>query len=120
MSRKHVIKINLFDGVSADMSGNLTSKVIKVSELDSLSIHATWAAGPAGEFRVESRNYNEGPLADDWSVLSTGTAWTFLAADAEATIVLTSLPFIELRFQYIRTSGTGTLTAFVAGKTLGA
>lgn len=118
MSRRHVIKKQLF--AAEPMATTATSVELTVSELDKASIHASWVAGPVGEFRVEVKQYDEGPLSDTWSVLETGAPWTISALDSEVQIMLTHMSFVKLRLVYEPTSGTGSLTAFLTASTVGA
>lgn len=120
MGRKHVIKIDMFKDLSADMSGSLTSREIDVSELDKASIHCKWVAGPEGEFQIQAKNYDQLPITDSWYTLETGTAWSVVAADSEAQIVLNELPFVRLRLVWVPTSGSGTLISYLSSKSTGA
>jgi hypothetical protein len=116
LSRKHVISIDLFSSDDAsvvnDMSANCLSREVEVKNLDAASIHCSWAAGPVGEAQVNDQ--------DDWFEINSSTAWAITGADSEAQINLESLPFTKIRLKYIRTSGSGTLSAYMTAKTVGA
>ena len=116
MSRKNVISLDLFKDASASMAGDLTSKEVFVRELDKASIHCKWVAGPVGEFQVQAQNND----SDSWFTLVSGAAWAIGGSDSEAQIILNELPFTKIRLKYVRTSGTGTLAAFLTSKSTGA
>lgn len=120
MGRKHVIKLDMLDNsgtpISGDMSAPITSRLVHVNELDKASIHCKWVAGPAGTFTVEVQNTE----ADQWYALDTGQPWAVTSSDSEVQIVLTELPFINLRLVWTPTSGSGTMTSYLTSKTVAA
>ena len=117
MSRKHVVKqYNMFDGQTPNMSSSLTSNVTNVEQLDSLSIHVKWTAGPVGEFFLQARNGS----TDSWYNLSFNTALTITGTDDEIQIFVNELPFTDIRLTYSPTSGSSSLTAYLTMKVYGA
>jgi hypothetical protein len=116
LSRKNVISLNLLSGLSASMSSNITSREVDVSQLDKAIIHCSWVAGPVGEFQVEA----QADTNDSWFVLDTSSAWSVSGSDSEAEIILNELPFKKIRLKWVRTSGSGTLSAYLSSKSVGA
>lgn len=122
MSRKNVISLNLLvendnagTPISGDMSSDITSREVEVSQLDKAIIHCKWAAGPVGEFQVEAQT----DKADDWFVINEVGSWAVGALDDEAQIILNELPFRKLRLKFVATSGSGTLEAYLSSKSVG-
>lgn len=131
MSRKHVIhQYNMFEGQTINMSGNLTSNISNVEQLDKCSIHLTWTAGPVGEFIIEARNGgNPAPNTalpkskynDSWYVLPTSSLGTITGTDSELLILLNELPFTDVRIRYVASSGAAAdLKALLTAKVVGA
>ena len=123
MSRKNILKpYNMFDGLTVNMSSNLSSNTVVVEGVDKATIHIKWTAGPAGEFRLSARNTKFGlQVQDDWYVLDMGAAMSITASDNEMQIILNECPFTEIRLDYVASSGSATdLKAVLTGKVMGA
>lgn len=108
------------------MSANLTSNTTNVEQLDKVSIHCKWTAGPAGEFKVFARNggkkgaLNTVSETDDWYELDFGSPISIIAADSEIQIVLQETPFTEIYLAYEADTGSAAdLTAMLTAKTVG-
>lgn len=110
--------MDMFDSADAvnDMSADCLSREVETRNMDKATIHCSWVAGPVGELQIEAQ-VNED---DEWIELNQAAAWAISGTDSEAQILLTELPFHKIRLKYIRTSGSGTLSAYFNGKTVGA
>lgn len=113
--------------LAADANGPATN----IAFMDNISVHIKCGAGATGEFFVQGSNVSgndgvewNGPGTDDWVTIpfvdSAGAAVT-LAVTGSATDFLCNaqgLAFTYLRVIYDRTSGTGTASAYVTGKSI--
>jgi hypothetical protein len=110
-------------GVSGNMASNITSLVTVIQKLSLVSYSCTWTGtSPVGTVTVQvSNDYSLNP---DGSVSNPGT-WNTLPTDGTGSVSgNTGNGFVDvdaqagyaLRLQYTATSGTGTMTAIVAGK----
>lgn len=114
MARKHVIyDFQPFVAVSATTSQ--TSVETNVSQLDELSVHLKFSASNSGTFTVEARNGKD----SDWYELDFGAPLS-ITAESEVQILLRELPFTDVRFKWAPSAGSGTLSARLTAKTLGA
>lgn len=96
---------------AGDMSGNLTSSVIKVQTMDNIGIEFVWTGTPTGAINVDISNDQV-----TWQALTLmpTIAPSGSASNAYLEYNQTSAPFIRCR--YNRTSGTGTLFISVTEK----
>ena len=111
---------------AGNMSGNITSGAINIQFLDCVSMQLSFTGTPTGTFAVQgSLDYYASP-ADPDTVLVPGT-WTSLtlspspvASGAADNILIDmyGLSFPYIRLVYTATSGSGTLTANVSGKSI--
>lgn len=124
MARKNTISAHpmIVDG---DMSGDITSSVTDVKNLDKAYIRVTWDIGgsPVGELQFEALQEKDSTSAanDDanWFTLDFGDTLTIDNSETEHQILFESLPFDKLRLKYNSTSGTGTLNAKITAKQVG-
>lgn len=114
--RKHVVKsFKMFD--QANISGNATSEITNVMNLDKASIHLEWSSASIdGEILVEARN----GVDDSWYVLDFNTTLAVNTDNSFMQIVLNELPFTDIRLRYVSTAGSGTIDATLTMKTTGA
>jgi len=124
MGRKDVLKIYQVI-TNGDMSqATLTSKVTGIQYMDNIPIQLNFTGTPTGTFAVQgSLDYSQDfqgnvtsvgnwvPLVLSPSPAATGAAGSIL-------LDLNQLSFPWIRVVYTKTSGTGTLNAFVGGKML--
>lgn len=108
-----------------DMSADVVSRVISTRYLNQASISLLFTGTPTGDFLVESSHdyvpddefRTSPPNAGTWQALDLGT--TLAAAGAAGAtgvdVTLSGVPW--LRVTYDRTSGTGTLNAYISAKT---
>ena len=104
-----------------DMSTSQTSYITSIKNQDKASIFVSWAGtAPDGVLTVEARNRKENMGPDSgWKTLDMGTAIAISGASGDHTLIFNELPFTDLRLVYTRTSGTGTINAFIGSKTVG-
>lgn len=115
MARKNIVpSFKMLDGANA--SGNLTSEVVNVQNMDKASIHVEWAGtSPVGTITIEARNGSQDP----WYELSFGSAISVTGNSGNHQIVLNELPFTDIRLQYTAGSGTGSMDATITLKQVG-
>lgn len=116
MGRKNVVKsYKMID--SGDLSGNITSSVVNVINLDKASIHLEWTGtSPISTITVEVRNGE----TDTWYEISLGSAISISGNSGDHQLVFNELPFTDIRLQSTFSSGVGTLDATISMKTTGA
>jgi len=115
VARKNVIpSYKLID--AGDMSGNVTSSVVNVQNMDIASLHLSWAGtSPVGTVTVQARN----GATDSWYDLDFGSAISIASNSGDHQIILQEMPFTDLKVTYTATSGTGTLTGYITAKQIG-
>lgn len=115
MGRKNVVKsYKMFD--AEDISISATSNSTSVINLDKASILISWSGtSPVGEIEVEARNGENA----DWVTLDIATI-AVSGNTGNHRILFVELPFTDIRLQYLADSGTGTLTATITAKVVGA
>lgn len=114
MARKNVKSFAMLD--DADLSGNLTSAVTNVQNMDKASIHLSWSGtSPDGLITVEARNSEK----DSWFTVDMGGNIEILTNTGDHLLVFNELPFYEIRLQYVANSGTGTADAIITMKQSG-
>lgn len=106
----------MFDAVA--LSANRTSEVVNVESSDKASILLEWSAGstPVGTITVEARHAENGT----WNEVDMGGTISVSGASGFHTLIFNELPFRDIRLIYTRSSGTATLTATLAHKSVGA
>lgn len=116
MGRKsNIQQYNMLDGQTVNMSSSIASNITNVEHLDKASIHLTWTAGPAGEFKVLARNGgkptaqnlsgSQPKIDDTFYELDFGSAITITGADGQVQIVFNELPFTDIKVTYTASSG---------------
>lgn len=116
MARKNLVPTYELQNFS-DLSDNATSNSFNVQNLDNLSIHLLFSGTPTGTVVVQARNGSD----DGWYNLTLGGgAISLVGAPGSHQILLTYLPFTDIRLIYSRSSGTGTMEARITAKTVGA
>ena len=124
MSRKSNLK-RFNSIVNGSMAASITSPVSNIEFLDNIGVQLNWTGSPVGNFQVQvSLDYdqdNNGNVinAGNWVavVLQPGSsinAPTTLGSPIVIDLNQLSAPW--LRIVYNRTSGSGTLNAFVSAK----
>jgi hypothetical protein len=102
-------------------AASITSSVLNIQNQDNLGIQFIWTGTPTGTFGFEvSLNHKEGPngntlVEGDWSPIAIpGIVASGSAGNAYVGLNQVGAPFI--RVTYTRTSGTGTLNAYISAK----
>lgn len=105
----------MLDAVS--MATSQESAATFVEGIDQSSIQVVWSGtAPVGEMKVLARNGKSNEFYEldfDESLPVTGNSDTMF-------ILIKTSPFTEIKLRYERTSGTGTMTATINGKVIGA
>lgn len=109
---------------AADLSGNLTQAApfTTIDSIDKVGMILEWAgASPVGEFLIDVSYLIPGTTSfTAWQVLDFGSPIAITGNSGSHSISIQDPPFERMRLRYVRTSGTGTLTATVFGATKGA
>jgi hypothetical protein len=114
MSRKHVIQgFAVLDGAAA--TSNQTSAETAVDMTDKMSYHVVFSASNSGTFTVEAKNGDK----DSWYALNFGSALT-ISSETDVQIILNECPFTKIRLKWVPSAGSGTMTARVTTKSVGA
>lgn len=99
------------------MASNITSEVVSTKNLDKASIHVSWTgSSPVGTLTVQARNGEN----DSYRTLDFGSAISVSGNSGEHELIFTELPFSDIKMTYTRTSGTGTMSAYIHSKVVGA
>lgn len=116
MARKNIVaSFKLFDNqvVVADSESPLTD----VSQLDYASIELNWSASTlAANVEVQAKNGKNG----QWRTLPLGSVPAISGASGSHEIILTEMPFTELRLALTSVTGSGTVDAVITAKSKGA
>lgn len=116
MSRKNAIfSYKFFDEqvISSDATSEHTSSIMQ----DQATIALTWAASTlVADLIVQVRNGS----GDDWRNLDFGSAISISGASGSHEIHFLSMPWTDLRLFVDVTSGSGTVSAVITAKALGA
>lgn len=114
MGRKSVVHGHkMLDAVSA--SASQTSESTNVEQVDKLSIHCLFTVASSGTFVVQARNGK----TDSWYDLNFGAALT-ITSETDVQILLNECPFTDIRLKWTPSSASGTLTASLTMKAVGA
>lgn len=128
-TKNNIISFKALDAVSltADRNGPATN----IAWLDNISVHIKFGAGATGEFFIQGSNIsthggqaNDGPGDSDWVTIpfvdETGAAVTLSTSGSAGQYLCNAqgLAFTYLRVIYDFTSGTGTASAWVTGKSI--
>jgi hypothetical protein len=106
---------------AGDMSGDLVSDVVGIAFLDNISVQLVFTGNAVGDFGVEvSLNYREqqGYVINpgDWVALPLSPAPVAAGSADDITIDINQVSAPYIRVTYTRTSGTGTVEAYLSGK----
>jgi len=106
---------------AGDMSANVTGPATNISYLDNVAMQLNFTGTPTGTFSVEGsldhKEYN-GQIVNAGNFIPLSLATTPVASGAAGQILLdlNQLSFPYIRIVYTRTSGTGSLDAFISAK----
>lgn len=110
MNNEPIFLINLHPIIDGDMTGNLSSGIIDISEFPGYCVHAVWSGTPAGNITIEGSNVD---------VSASFKAVVTQAAGGTAGNLLSNQPaqhYKYLRVQYTASSSTGALNVYVSAK----
>jgi hypothetical protein len=104
------------------MGTSITSDPVEIKNQDNIGIQLHWTGAPVGAFDIEiSSNYREDmegnvQNAGNWVTLPLSPAITASGSADDAYIDLNQMSAMYMRIVYTRTSGTGSLDAYVVAK----
>lgn len=108
---------------SGDMSqATVTSSVTNIQGLDNIGIQLNFTGSPVGTFSIQvsmdyaQDNYGNVTDAGNWVGLTLSPNPAAEGSANQIYIDLNQLSSPWIRVKYTKTSGTGTLNAFIAGK----
>ncbi len=111
----------IFNAVT--MGASATSPVIVIAYMDNIGIQLQWTGTPVGTFSFEvSLDYAAsqpgGAVSNSgtWIPLNVSPAITAAGVDDQAYVDINQSGATAIRIKYTRTSGTGSLTGYVAAK----
>lgn len=113
MSRKLTHKYKMFNALNATVSQ--TSQEVSVMGVDKLSIHVKFSANNSGTFRLQAKNGSDDSFFD-----VTFNATMTITSDNEALLIMNEVPFDSIKLIWTPSSGSGTMTAVLNMKSLGA
>jgi hypothetical protein len=116
--------LHSFQTITAgDMSqSSITSKVTNILNLDNVGIQLNWSGAPVGTFAIQvSMDYQQDAQgnvtkAGNWVSIALSPALAAAGSGDSAYADLAGLSAPWIRVVYTKTSGTGTLNAFISGK----
>lgn len=90
---------------------SITSLPTGIGYLDNIGYQLTWTGTPTGTFIVYVSQDKV-----NWTILNTSGVTNPSGSAGSTVVQFSNLPFWWIEIQYLKTSGTGTLNAFVTGK----
>lgn len=122
MPRKNVL-VPFQTITNGDMSAaSITSLVSEIQYLDDIAIQMNWSGSPVGTFAIQgSLDYAQDYAgnvtnAGNWIALTLNPIPAATGSSGNWLVNLDGLSFPAIRLVYTKTSGTGTLNAFISGK----
>ena len=98
--------------VDGDMSSNITSDSTNILHMDRVGYQLSWTGTPTGDFYVDVSNDGTTWIEQ---TLSTAVA---AAGSADDAFIDAETAAKYIRFRYVASSGSGTLQAYVTGKSI--
>lgn len=111
--KKVLFPFNLFTAQAVTGANTYTSPSVNIQNLDNINVKVSWTGTIAGVLSVLQSQ-------DDitYSALANPTWPNLVSGDGTFQMNLQQLSGIYLKLKYVNASGTGTLSASVAGKDL--
>jgi hypothetical protein len=107
---------------AGSMGANITSAITEIRNQDNVGIQLNWTGTPVGTFSVQvsidhaqDANGNV-TVPGSWTSLALNPAITAAGGPDTAYIDLNQMSASYIRVVYARTSGSGTLNAFITAK----
>jgi len=113
VSRKTTHNYTVFNAVSA--TTNQTSAETSIQGIDKLSYHVKFSANNTGAFTVEAKNSD----SDAWFSIPFNATMS-ITADNEALLIMNETPFKLIRLNWVPSAGSGTITAILNMRSIGA
>lgn len=107
---------------TTSMGATITGDPIEIKNQDNIGIQLHWTGTPVGAFSIQiSSNYRQDiegnvQVTGNWVTLPLSPAITAAGSADDAYIDLNQMSAMYMRIVYTRTSGTGTLDAYVVAK----
>lgn len=107
---------------AGDMSGSITSIACEIQLQDNIGVQLNWSGVPVGTFSIQvsndHREDSKGNILNPgtWVSLPLSPSITATGSPDSAYVDLNQLSAMYMRVVFTRTSGSGTLNAFVSGK----
>lgn len=102
---------------AASMGANITSAVQSLQKQDNCGIQLIWTGTPTGTFGVQvSLDYQLGTGVGTWTQITLSPVPAASGAAGTYYIDLNQLSSPWIQITYTRTSGTGTLDAWISAK----
>jgi len=111
MGNRYVQTLKVIE--DGDMSANITSAVeIETKNYENFGIVVQWVGtAPVGEMKVDAKNG-----ASSWSNLTLDPLAQITGNTGDLTINMSAVPFEKIRLSFARTSGIGTLQAYLTAR----
>lgn len=112
--------VHIISAVS--MGATITSNAVEIKLQDNIGVQLIWTGTPTGDFSIQvSNNHLEDingniKVAGNWTAITLSPTVPAEGASGDAYINITEIAAPYIRIVYTRTSGTGTLDAYVVGK----
>lgn len=102
---------------AASTAASVTSDVLNVQDFDNIALQMVWTGTTAGTFAVQaSLDYEPAGSAGTWTALTLSAVPTAAGSADSALVDLNQVAAPWLRVVFTRSSGTGALTVYAAGK----
>lgn len=111
MSSKNVLKPVIVLNAGDASTATLTSSSTNIQFLDDIAYQAIWTGTPTGTLTIEASLDNS-----NWATITTTFTSNPAGSASNSVANVPTAGYSYLRVKYTRTSGTGTLTIYVAGK----
>ena len=115
-----VINYKMFD--TADATAEQVSSITNIDMVDKATINIKFSAANSGTLLVEVRNGRDRSPLDldsDWIALNFGATLS-VTSETDVQLFMRELCFNEMRLTWTPSSGSGTITATLNSKSLGA
>lgn len=108
--------------VAGSMGGNITSSPVEVKNQDNIGLQFNWTGSPVGVFTIQiSMDYKQDiegnvMVTGNWVTIPVSPSIAAAGSADSAYVDINQTSAQYMRIVYTRTSGTGTLDAFIDGK----
>lgn len=104
--------------VAASMAGDITGPAYDIRQQDNCSIQLNFTGAPVGTFNIQGSldYYPDTNSAGNWIAVTFATPPVASGSAGQILLDMNQLSFPWIRIMYSRTSGTGTLDAYISTK----